>query len=100
MTIDYYLLVWLCRSGALCFMHLVSGRSLKKLKIKNLQIFFNGLGHWLSESGWVDLKKKKKKKIGWVTSQPILSSSKKKKKNSGSGQVFLGRVGLGQVRNF
>ena len=82
-------------------MHLVSGRSLKKLKIKNLQIFFNGLGHWLSESGWVDLKKKKKKKIGWSRVNPFFLRVKKKKNFVfGSGIFGSGWVGLGQVRNF
>ena len=44
-------------SGALCFMHLVSGRSLNIF----LANFFNGLGHGLSGSGLVNPQKKKKK---------------------------------------
>ena len=57
----------------LCFMHKVSGHNFKKEK--NLRIFFNGSGHWLSRSGRVDLKKKKKSSR--VTGQPVFASSQK-----------------------
>ena len=74
-------MVWLCHPGALCFMHLVSRRSLKK---KKLRIFLTG--RVTGYPSWVGLTRKKK---GQVTGQPVFALGQK---NRVQVRYFSGRV--------